>query len=154
MRVATMLAGAGLFAVAGCSQEIPAAPAALSGTWTFSYSMATDDGATCAGNMQFTISQTDQTFVGFQKGAAALACDNLVPKLGSFDSQSNTIFANEMISGGVASEREVVFALNTLHGSNNGTVTNGKMSGSATWAIPVYPSGSAAMHGNWTAVKQ
>lgn len=154
MRVAMMLAGAGLFAIAGCSQEIPEAPAALSGTWTFSYSMATDDGATCNGNIQFTISQTDQTFTGFQKGATALACDNIAPMLGSFDNQGNTIFANETISGGVASESEVAFALNTLHGSSSGTVKNNRMSGNATWAMPVYPGGTAAMRGTWSAVKQ
>jgi hypothetical protein len=143
-----------LAAITGRSQELAEPPAALSGTWTFHYSMATTDGASCAGDMQFTISQTDQTFTGSQKGAAALSCENIVPSIGSFDNESNAIFANEIISSGVASESEVAFALNTLNGTNTGTVTKDHMSGASTWRIPVYPSGTAAMSGTWTAVKQ
>jgi hypothetical protein len=154
MRRSIVIGCAAVAAIAGCSQEMAQPPAALAGTWTFRYVMATEDGATCSGNMQFTISQTDQTFTGSQQGAAALACVDVAPAIGSLDGSNNTVFANEVISGGVASESEVAFALNTLNGANTGTVTKDGMSGESTWQIPVNPRGTVAMRGNWTAVKQ
>lgn len=145
-----------LLGALGCSGETVAPPADLSGTWNFTFNTANADaGATCVGTMTFTISQTDQTFVGFQRGAGAVSCTGIALALVSPNPSNATEFDNEMIGTGVVGQSDVVFTLNTLNGSNTGTVLKGgQMSGTSSWQLPVSPRGSITVRGTFTAVKQ
>lgn len=156
MRILKLLPAAVLIAAMGCSGEAVPVPANLSGTWTFAFSTAAASGATCQGAMTFTISQTDQTFIGFQRGAGSVACNGLAVALASANPADSTEFTNEMIGTGVVGQSDVVFTLNTLKGTNSGTVETGahRMSGTSSWLIPVVPHGTAKVTGTFTAVKQ
>ena len=115
-----------------------------------------ESGATCTGTMTFTISQTDQTFVGVQRGPGAISCTGLALALIRPNSSDSTEFDNERIGTGLADQTDIVFTLNTLNGTNNGTVNakNGTMSGTSIWRIPVLPRGTVPMSGTFTGVRQ
>jgi hypothetical protein len=155
MRVVCVVSVAAVLTVMGCSGEPVPPPADLSGTWDFSYVTTSGAGATCLGTMTFTISQTDQTFVGFQRGSGTLVCDGISLNLPNPNLADPTAFDGEMISSGIVSPSEVAFQLNTLQSHDAGTVErNGVMTGTASWVIPVKPRGTIAVTGTWTAVKQ
>ncbi len=158
MRV-TNLFLAGAVCVAGCSSDVASAPANLTGTWNFMYMTAAASAAggatpTCQGTMTFTITQTDQTFVGSQESAGTLACTGVTLNLPSTNLGSNNVFSGEEIHSGVVSPTEVAFKLGTLNSDNSGTVTQpGMMTGTSTWTLPIKPSGTITVTGTWTATK-
>lgn len=156
MRIEKLLSAAALFAALGCSGETVPEPTNLSGTWNFAFNTATESGATCVGAMAFTISQTDQAFVGFQRGAGSVSCTGLAVALVSPNPNDSTEFDNEMIGTGLVGQSDLTFTLNTLKGTNDGVVAAGgrAMSGKSTWLIPVAPHGTVKVTGTFTAVKQ
>ena len=156
MRILKVLPAAAVAAVLGCSGETVPEPANLSGSWNFVFNTAAESGATCSGAMTFTISQTDQAFVGFQRGAGSVSCSGMAVALVSPNPSDSTEFDNEMIGTGLVGQSDVVFTLNTLKGTNEGTVEAGarRMSGTSRWQIPVAPHGTVKMTGTFTAVKQ
>jgi hypothetical protein len=148
MQKRKLLSVAALLAVLGCSGEAVAAPADLTGNWTFNFSTAAESGGTCVGSMVFTITQSDQTFNGTQVGPGTLVCTGLTPA-------NPAEFSNELISSGVASTNQVAFTLSQLNSTTTGTVSApGQMGGQASWVQPLKPSGSVTVVGTWTAVKQ
>ena len=156
MRILKLLPVGVLLAALGCSGETVPDPANISGSWKFTFNTAAESGATCVGTMTFTISQTDQTFVGSQRGAGSVSCTGLAVALVSPNPSDSTEFDNEIIGTGVVGQSDVTFTLNTLKGFNNGSVGAGgrTMSGTSSWQIPVAPHGTVKMAGTFTAVKQ
>jgi hypothetical protein len=155
MRVTCLFPACAVLAALGCSGEPVPAAANLSGTWDFSYVTSSATGATCHGTMTFTISQTDQKFVGFQRGPGSLFCDGLTLNLPNANVQNSTEFDGEMMTSGIASPNEVAFNLLTLKSQDAGTVQqNGLMTGTTTWVLPVKPSGNVTVSGTWSAFKQ
>lgn len=155
MRATSLLPACAVLAALGCSGEPVPAPANLAGTWDFTYLTTSAAGATCHGTMTFTIAQTDQTFVGFQRGPGTLFCEGVTLNLPNPSLSNPTEFAGEMISAGVVSPKEVAFQLNTLRSRDAGTVVqNGLMTGTSTWVLPVAPRGTITASGTWTAIKQ
>jgi hypothetical protein len=156
MRTMRLLPASALLAALGCSGETVPEPANLSGTWAFTFNTAAESGATCTGAMNFTISQTGQTFVGFQRGAGSVSCNGLAVALVAPNPSDSTEFDNEMIGTGVVGQQDVTFTLNTLNGTNNGKVEAGgrQMSGTSSWMLPVVPHGTVRTIGTFTAVKQ
>ena len=153
---AVILRSAGMvLGIVACSSDSVPAPANLSGTWNFSYTTTSDAGAACQGAMTFTISQTDQTFVGFQRNTGTLSCTGVTLAVASPNPSNPTEFDGEMISSGVVSPTNVAFQLNTLRGQDAGTVAaNGTMMGTSTWTLPVEPNGTITVTGTWTAIRQ
>ena len=155
MRILKAVGASALIAMLGCSGETVAAPANLSGSWNFVFNTVNAEaGAACTGAMTFTISQTDQTFVGFQRGAGAVSCTGIALALAVPNPSDSTEFDNEIIGTGVVGSSEVVFTLNTLNGTNTGTVDKDMMSGRASWKIPVLPKGTLAVSGTFTATRK
>lgn len=155
MRMTSLFAAGAVLAAVGCSGEDVAPVANLSGTWDFSYVLTSASGVVCHSELAFTISQTDQTFVGFQRDHGRLFCDGVNLRLVSPNTADPTAFDGEMITSGVASESEVAFALNLLKSHDAGMVVqNGLMTGTATWTVPIQPKGSITVSGTWTAFKR
>ena len=139
----------------GCSGEAVPPPANLSGQWGFTFNGTNDAGAACSSSMVITISQTDQTFVGFQRGAGTVSCSGIAAALASTNASNPTEIDNEMISSGVVSHTEVAFATATLTTTNSGTVvSDGHLSGTTIWQVPVKPRGTITVTGTWTATRQ
>jgi hypothetical protein len=154
MRAASRLLGGAILGVLGCSSVPVPAPANLSGSWDFSYVTVSAAGATCHGSMTFTISQTDQTFVGVQRGSGTLLCEGVTPLLPNPNASDPTQFDGEMISAGVVSPTEVAFTLDILRSRDAGTVVqDGMMTGTSTWQLAVQPRGTVTVTGTWTAIK-
>ena len=156
MRILKLLPAGALLAALGCSGETVPDPANLSGSWNFTFTTAAESGAPCVGAMTFTISQTDQSFIGFQRGAGSVSCTGLAVALVSPNPSDPTEIDNEMIGTGVVGQSDLTFTLNTLNGTNNGVVdaTGRAMSGTSTWLMPVAPHGTVKVTGTFTAVKQ
>lgn len=155
MRMTSLLTTGAVLAALGCSSEKVIPPANLSGTWDFSYVTRSAAGATCRGTMTFTISQTDQTFVGFQNNPGQLFCEGVATRLVASSVSDPNEFDGERITAGVASESEVAFALNTLKSSDAGMLVQaGVLSGTTTWTVPVQPRGNVTFTGTWTAFKR
>jgi len=155
MRITSLLLVCAFAATLGCSGTAVPAAANLSGTWDFSYVTASDAGVTCHGSMTFTIAQTDQTFVGFQRNAGSLVCDGVALNLPNPNPSNSAEFTGEMITSGVVSPTEVAFRLNTLQSQDAGKVQDaGLMTGRSSWILPVKPKGTITVNGTWTAFKQ
>lgn len=155
MRVACWFPACAVLAALGCSGEAVPAAANLSGTWDFSYVTKSDAGATCHGTMTFTIAQTDQTFVGFQRNPGSLLCEGVSLNLANASASNPTEFDGEMITSGVASPTEVAFRLSTLKSQDAGMVQQaGLMTGTSSWVLPIKPKGTITVTGTWTAFKQ
>jgi hypothetical protein len=155
MHAARLLCGCAVFAALGCSGDAVPAPASLSGTWDFSYVTTSEAGATCHSTMTFTISQTDQTFVGTQRNAGTLFCEGVSVNLQNQNPTDPTAFTGELLTAGVVSPSEVAFRLNTLMSQDAGKVEeNGLMTGRTTWVLPIKPKGTVTLNGTWTAFKQ
>jgi hypothetical protein len=155
MRGVRLLPACTVLAVLACSTESVPAPANLAGTWNFSYATASESGVTCHGAMTFTISQTDQTFVGFQRNTGSVSCTGVALALATPNPNSPTEFDNETINAGVVSPNEVAFQLSMLQSHDAGVVVkDGVMSGTTTWVLPIKPKGTITVTGTWTASKQ
>jgi hypothetical protein len=149
-----------MLAMLACNGETIPTPANLAGTWNFTYatSGALSAGVTaptCQSTMTFTISQTDQTFVGTQLNGGTLVCEGLTPKLPSANLAQNAVFTGEQIYSGVVSPNEVAFRLGTLNSQDAGVLQqSGLMTGTSTWTLPIEPNGTITVTGTWTAIKQ
>ncbi len=155
MRSVRLVAIGALVTVIACSGDQVPDPAAVAGTWSFTYANVTGSGVTCNGTLTFTITQSGDTFAGQQVGAGTVSCTGAVPTFivaGATDSYS---FGGETMYAGIASSNQVAFALGLLQTRDAGTVTSATvMSGTTTWELPVKPRGTVTLNGTWSAVKE
>ena len=155
MRLLRGVQAGALILALGCSGESVTPPANLSGSWAFVFNGANDAGVKCTSTMTITISQTDQTFVGFQRGAGTVSCTGVVAALVSPNPSNPQEIDNEMISSGVVGQNDVSFATALLTTTNSGAVIkDGQMSGTTIWQVPVEPRGAVTVTGTWTATRQ
>lgn len=117
----------------GDSSSGPDTPS-VAGTWRFSYSNMTGpfQGITVSCNataLDFTLSQSGNTFSGAQVGAGRMTCSAQGEEL------IDGVIGSETIVNGTINGSNVSFRLGTFQSQHSGSISGGSMTGTATWTI-------------------
>ena len=134
-----------------CGDDSTEPDLGLDGTWRFSYGNMTGSyigiNVTCnATAVDFTLTQTEDTFSGVQVGSGRVTCT------GGGQTLVDNPVTNFTIVEGQINGNAVTFRLGLIAGQHTATVTGTSMSGTAQWILT---SGniSVTVNGQFTAAK-
>jgi hypothetical protein len=123
----------------------------LDGSWRFTYNNITGSylgiGVSCnVTTVDFTLTQTGDTFSGVQVGSGRLTCNS------AGQTVLDSPVSGETIVDGQLSGSEVTFRLGSIPGQNTATISGTSMIGTAQWILS---NGNVAvtMNGQFTAAK-
>ncbi len=133
-----------VLAFAGCvSDGTSPSDVSIDGHWRFEFNMfGADQGpaSSCRVTMDFSITQTGNSFSGVQLGDASAPC--------SFNGVISTVaFSNGTIVDGHVSGRTITFDMGGYGVQHSGTVAGPSITGTAQWAFV------GSMNGSFNAVR-
>jgi hypothetical protein len=123
----------------------------LDGTWRFTFGNMTGSyigiAVSCnATAVDFTLTQTGNTFSGVQVGSGRITCS------GGGQTLLDNPVANLTIVEGTVAGNTIAFRLGLIAGQHNATVTGTSMTGTAQWIL-ASPQASVTVNGQFTAAK-